>query len=40
MMTCSASTDRGSFSTIACHPQRTLDSNYSLNTVDICQSVR
>jgi NADH-quinone oxidoreductase subunit G len=29
-------TDRGSFSTIACHPQRTLDSNYSLNTVDIC----
>jgi NADH-quinone oxidoreductase subunit G len=28
--------DRGSFSTIACHPNRTLDSNYSLNTVDIC----
>jgi len=28
--------DRGSFSTIACHPDRTLDSNYSLNTVDIC----
>ncbi len=28
--------DRGSFSTIACHPERTLDSNYSLNTVDIC----
>ena len=29
-------TDRGSFSTIACHPDRLLDSNYSLNTVDIC----
>ena len=28
--------DRGSFSTIACHPDRKLDSNYSLNTVDIC----
>src|SRR4029079_3122720 len=28
--------DRGSFSTIACHPARILDSNYSLNTVDIC----
>jgi NADH-quinone oxidoreductase subunit G len=28
--------DRGSFSSIACHPDRTLDSNYSLNTVDIC----
>ncbi len=28
--------DRGSFSTIACHPDRQLDSNYSLNTVDIC----
>jgi NADH-quinone oxidoreductase subunit G len=28
--------DRGSFSTIACHPDKTLDSNYSLNTVDIC----
>jgi NADH-quinone oxidoreductase subunit G len=28
--------DRGSFSTIACHPDRTLDRNYSLNTVDIC----
>src|SRR3954462_5938812 len=28
--------DRGSFSTIACHPDRLLDSNYSLNTVDIC----
>ncbi|HEX4085130.1 MAG TPA: molybdopterin-dependent oxidoreductase [Chthoniobacteraceae bacterium] len=28
--------DRGSFSTIACHPDRTLESNYSLNTVDIC----
>ncbi len=29
-------TDRGSFSTISCHPDKTLDSNYSLNTVDIC----
>lgn len=28
--------NRGSYSTIACHPERTLDSNYSLNTVDIC----
>jgi len=28
--------DRGSFNSIACHPDKTLDSNYSLNTVDIC----
>jgi NADH-quinone oxidoreductase subunit G len=28
--------DRGSFSTIACHPDKQLESNYSLNTVDIC----
>ncbi len=28
--------DRGSFSSIACHSERALDSNYSLNTVDIC----
>ncbi|MEA3186551.1 MAG: NADH-quinone oxidoreductase subunit [Chthoniobacter sp.] len=28
--------DRGSFSTIACHSERALESNYSLNTVDIC----
>jgi NADH-quinone oxidoreductase subunit G len=28
--------DRGGFSTIACHPDKQLDSNYSLNTVDIC----
>ena len=28
--------DRGGFSTIACHPDKTLESNYSLNTVDIC----
>jgi NADH-quinone oxidoreductase subunit G len=28
--------ERGSFNTIACHPDRELDSNYSLNTVDIC----
>ena len=29
-------TERGSHSTIGCHPDKTLDSNYSLNTVDIC----
>lgn len=28
--------DRGSYSMIATHPGRELDSNYSLNTVDIC----
>src|SRR5450432_3370217 len=28
--------ERGSFSTIACHSDRILDNNYSLNTVDIC----
>lgn len=28
--------DRGSYNTISCHPDRILDSNYSLNTVDIC----
>ncbi len=28
--------DRGSYSTLTCHPERELDSNYSLNTVDIC----
>jgi len=28
--------DRGSFNSIACHPDRILDHNYSLNTVDIC----
>lgn len=28
--------DRGSFNSIACHPDRILDNNYSLNTVDIC----
>jgi NADH-quinone oxidoreductase subunit G len=28
--------DRGTFNTIACHPDRILDHNYSLNTVDIC----
>ena len=28
--------DRGTFSSIACHPDRILDHNYSLNTVDIC----
>jgi len=29
-------TERGSYSTLSCHPDRMLDSNYSLNTVDIC----
>jgi len=29
-------TDRGSYSSLSCHPDRTLDSNYSLNTVDLC----
>jgi len=33
---CLGFTDRGSYSTIACHPDRKLESNYSLNTVDIC----
>lgn len=28
--------DRGSYSTLTCHPDKKLDSNYSLNTVDIC----
>jgi NADH-quinone oxidoreductase subunit G len=28
--------ERGSYNTIACHPDRILDNNYSLNTVDIC----
>ncbi len=28
--------DRGSFSTLTCHPNKELDHNYSLNTVDIC----
>jgi NADH-quinone oxidoreductase subunit G len=28
--------NRGSFSTLTCHPGKQLDSNYSLNTVDIC----
>jgi NADH-quinone oxidoreductase subunit G len=28
--------DRGTFNSIACHPDRKLDHNYSLNTVDIC----
>ncbi|MBN1404546.1 MAG: (2Fe-2S)-binding protein [Opitutales bacterium] len=29
-------TERGSHSTIACYPGKTLDDNYSLNVVDIC----
>ena len=28
--------DRGSYNTITCYPGKQLDSNYSLNTVDIC----
>ena len=28
--------ERGSYNTITCHPGKTLESNYSLNTVDIC----
>jgi NADH-quinone oxidoreductase subunit G len=28
--------DRGSYSTLTCHPGRRLENNYSLNTVDIC----
>jgi len=28
--------DHGSYSTLTCYPGRELDSNYSLNTVDIC----
>jgi NADH-quinone oxidoreductase subunit G len=33
---CIGIVDRGSFSSIACHPDKALTSNYSLNTVDIC----
>lgn len=29
-------TDRGSFTTLTCHPGKELANNYSLNTVDIC----
>ncbi|MBC2600769.1 NADH-quinone oxidoreductase subunit G [Puniceicoccus vermicola] len=29
-------TERGSYSTLTCFPGKNLDSNYSLNTVDIC----
>jgi NADH-quinone oxidoreductase subunit G len=28
--------NRGSYNTLTCHPGKTLESNYSLNTVDIC----
>ncbi|MFH1498979.1 MAG: 2Fe-2S iron-sulfur cluster-binding protein [Verrucomicrobiota bacterium] len=28
--------DRGSYSTLTCHPDKKLEHNYSLNTVDIC----
>ncbi len=33
---CIGIVDRGSFNSIACHPDKALTSNYSLNTVDIC----
>lgn len=33
---CLGIVDRGSFNSIACHPDKALNSNYSLNTVDIC----
>ena len=33
---CIGIVDRGSYNSIACHPDRKLESNYSLNTVDIC----
>ncbi|MEQ1860448.1 MAG: molybdopterin-dependent oxidoreductase [Chthoniobacteraceae bacterium] len=33
---CIGIVDRGSYNTIACHPDKPLVSNYSLNTVDIC----
>jgi NADH-quinone oxidoreductase subunit G len=33
---CIGIVDRGSYNTIACHPDKPLESNYSLNTVDIC----
>ncbi len=33
---CIGIVDRGSFNSIACHPDKQLVSNYSLNTVDIC----
>lgn len=29
-------TDRGSYTTLTCHPGRKLENNYSLNTVDLC----
>ncbi len=33
---CIGIVERGSFSSISCHPDKALESNYSLNTVDIC----
>jgi NADH-quinone oxidoreductase subunit G len=33
---CIGIVERGSYNTIACHPDKALTSNYSLNTVDIC----
>jgi NADH-quinone oxidoreductase subunit G len=33
---CIGIVERGSYNSIACHPDKALDSNYSLNTVDIC----
>lgn len=29
-------TDRGTHTTLSCHPDRKLDSNYSMNTIDLC----
>jgi len=33
---CIGIVDRGSYNSITCHPGKKLDSNYSLNTVDLC----
>lgn len=33
---CLGFVDRGGYSSLACHPDKPLTSNYSLNTVDIC----
>ena len=33
---CIGIVERGSYNSIACHPDKALTSNYSLNTVDIC----
>jgi NADH-quinone oxidoreductase subunit G len=33
---CLGIVERGSYNSIACHPDKALESNYSINTVDIC----